>query len=152
VFPDANVVRLHRHPCQAVPSLCSLVAGYRTLFSQRINHREIGETILDMFVDGMRRSMAFASSGEHRQIIDIRYDDLVADPLTVIRRIYTQFGYRHDAAFEQAVARVVESQRAAARPRHSYTPEQFGLSRAQVIERSAGYLGWVQQRCGELAA
>lgn len=152
VFPDANVIRLHRHPCQAVPSLCSLVAGYRTLFSQRINRREIGETILDMFADGMRRSMAFASSGDHRQIIDIRYDDLVADPLTVIRRIYTKFGYRYDVGFERDVARVVESQRAVTRPRHSYTLEQFGLSRAQVIERSAAYLEWVQQRCGELAA
>ena len=132
--------------------MCSLVAGYRALFSQRINRREIGETILDMFADGMRRSMAFASSGDHRQVIDIRYDDLVADPLAVIRRIYTKFGYRYDAAFEQDVARVVESQRAAARPRHSYTLEQFGLSRPQVIERSAEYLRWVQPRCGELAA
>jgi hypothetical protein len=152
VFPDANVIRLHRHPCQAVPSLCSLVAGYRTLFSPRINHREIGETILDMFADGMRRSMAFASPGDRQQVIDVRYDDLVADPLAVIRRIYAQFGYRCDAAFEQEVARAVEGQRTAARPRHNYTLEQFGLSRPQVIERSADYLRWVQSRCGDLAA
>ena len=95
--------------------------------------------------------MAFASSGDDGQIIDIRYDDLVADPLGVIRRIYAQFGYRCDAAFEQAVVRAVEGQQAAARPSHSYALQQFGLSRPQVMERSAEYLDWARQRCGELA-
>src|SRR3984893_779048 len=151
VFPDANVVRLHRHPCHAVPSLCSLVAGYRRLFAQRIDHREIGATILDMFVDGMRRSMAVAPQVERRHLIDIRYDDLVAAPTAVVRRIYAQLGYRYGAAFEQDMAHYIERDRTTARPRHAYTPEQFGLSRAQVLERSADYLGWVQQRCGELA-
>jgi len=151
VFPDANVVRLHRHPCHAVPSLCSLVASYRRLFAQRIDHREVGATILDMFVDGMRRSMAVAPQVERQHIIDIRYDDLVAAPAAVVRRIYAQFGYRYSAAFDQDMARYFERDRATARPRHTYTLEQFGLSRAQVLERSADYLAWVQQRCGELA-
>jgi len=151
VFPDANVIRLHRHPCYAVPSLCSLVAGYRRLFSRRVDHREIGTTILDMFIDGMSRSMAFAPRGEGQQIIDIRYDDLVADPAAAVRRIYAQFGYRFSPTFEQDLARAIEGERAAVRPRHTYSLEQFGLSRAQVIERSAEYLTWVQQRCGQLS-
>jgi hypothetical protein len=149
VFPDANVIRLHRHPCHAVPSLCSLVAGYRKLFSPRVDHREIGATILDMFTEGMKRSMA-APAHRSRQIIDIRFEDLVADPAAVVGRIYAQFGYRHSPAFERDMARTIENERAAARPRHSYSLEQFGLSRAQVMERSAEYLTWVQSRCGEL--
>ena len=151
VFPDANVIRLHRHPCDAVPSLCSLVAGYRKLFSPRVDHREIGATILDMFTDGMRRSMAFAPRDDGRQVIDVSYHDLVADPAAAVRRIYAQFGYRFSAAFEQDLARVIESERTAARPRHTYSLEQFGLSRAQVIERSTEYLTWVERRCGQLA-
>ena len=31
-----------------------------------------------------------------------------------------------------------------------FLPEQFGLSRHMVLDRSADYLAWVQQRCGEL--
>jgi hypothetical protein len=150
VFPDAHVIRLHRHPLHAVPSLCSLVAGYRKLFSPRVDHSEIGATILDMFADGMRRSMVFGQSANRQQIIDIRYDDLVADPLAVIRRIYAQFGYRFSAEFERDLTRVIESERTAVRSRHGYSLEQFGLSRDQVIERSSDYLMWVRQRCGEL--
>jgi len=151
VFPDANVIRLHRHPCHAVPSLCSLVAGYRRLFSPQVDYHEVGMTILDMFTDGMRRSMA-ASQHRSQQIIDIRFEDLVIDPAAAVRRIYAQFGYRFGATFEQDLARAIENERTAVRPRHAYSLEQFGLSSAQVIERSANYLSWVQPRCGELAA
>lgn len=151
VFPDANVIRLHRHPCQAVPSLCSLFTSYRRLFSPQVDYHEVGTTILDMFTDGMKRSMA-APQHRRQQIIDIRFEDLVADPAAAVRRIYAQFGYRFSAAFEQDLARLIESERTAVRQRHSYSLEQFGLSRAQVIERSAEYLAWVQPRCGELAA
>jgi hypothetical protein len=150
VFPDANVIRLHRHPGHAVPSLCSLVAGYRRLFSPRVDYHEVGTTILDMFADGMTRSMA-APPQRRPQVIDIRFEDMVSDPIATVRRIYAQFGYRYSAAFEQEMDRYLEKERAGARPRHAYTLEQFGLSRAQVIERSAEYLRWVQQRCGELA-
>jgi len=42
------------------------------LVSPRIDHREIGATILDMFVDHMRRSMAAAPPADRQPIIDIR--------------------------------------------------------------------------------
>lgn len=149
VFPDACVVRLHRDPGQAVPSLCSLVASYRRLFSPRVNHDEIGRTILDMFVDHMKRSMA-APEDKARQIIDIHFSDLVADPIGTVKRIYARFGYPYRAAFEEEMVRYLDAQRAAPRPGHAYTAEQFGLSRAMVIERSADYLAWARPRCGDL--
>jgi Sulfotransferase family len=149
IFPDARLVRLHRHPCDAVPSLCSLMAGYRKLFSSRVDFHEIGATILDMFTDGMKRSMA-APQKRAQDIIDIRFEQLVADPMVAVREIYSQFGYRYTPAFEAKMAGYLAQERATARPRHAYTLEQFGLSSDEVIERSADYLGWVQQRCGEL--
>ena len=149
VFPDASLIRLHRDPGHAVPSLCSLVAGYRRLFSLRVDYHEVGTTILDMFADHMKRSMN-APARHADQIIDVRFEDLIADPIGAVRRIYGQLGYPYGAAFEQAMARHLEKDRAAAKPRHVYAPEQFGLSRAQVTERSAEYLRWAQARCGEL--
>jgi Sulfotransferase family len=149
VFPDARMVRLHRDPCEAIPSLCSLVTCFRRLFSSRVNHGEIGATILDMFVDNMRRSMA-APEDRSDRIIDIQFADFVADPIAAVRRIYAQFGYPYGADFEEEMVRYLREQRIAARPRHSYALGQFGLSRAMVIERSAEYLEWVRPRCGEL--
>jgi hypothetical protein len=150
VFPNAQIVRLHRDPCQAVPSLCSLVSHYRRLFSSHVNCHEIGATILDMFVEHMERSMA-APADKADQIIDIHFVDLTADPIAAVRRIYGQFGYPYSDDFEAAMASYLRKQDAIAKPRHAYTLEQFGLTRDMVLERSANYLAWAGQRCGELA-
>ena len=155
VFPDANVVRLHRHPCQAIPSLCSLVSIYRRLTRGQIDGDEIGATLLDMFVDGMDRTMRVPPPVAAAQAIDISYDELTADPVAgpvaVVRRIYDQFGYAYTPAFDQAMVRTLEAQRTVERPRHVYTLEQFGLSRAHVVERAGDYLRWSEARCGVLA-
>lgn len=144
VFPDANLVRLHRDPCHAVPSLCSLVSGYRRLFASQVDQGEIGSTLLDMFVDNMNRSMA-APANKADQIADIRFEDLVADPIAAVRAIYRRFGYPYDEAFERAMAHYLERERAAARPRHTYALEQFGLSPGEVTDRCADYLKWLEK-------
>jgi hypothetical protein len=154
VFPDANVVRLHRHPCQAIPSLCSLVSIYRRLTTRRIDGNEIGATLLDMFLDGMDRLMRVPQPLAAARAIDISYDELTADPvagpIAAVRRLYDRFGYAYSPAFEQAMVRALEAQRAVARPRHLYTLEQFGLSHSQVVERAGDYLRWSEARCGAL--
>ena len=143
VFPDANIVRLHRDPCHAVPSLCSLVSGYRKLFAPRVDYREVGATLLDMFVDNMSRSMA-APANKADQITDIRFEDLVADPIVAVRKIYQRFGYPYRAEFEQEMTRYLESERAGPRSRHAYTLEQFGLSQSEVTDRCGDYLTWLE--------
>jgi hypothetical protein len=155
VFPDANVVRLHRHPCQAIPSLCSLVSIYRRLTTRRIDANDIGATMLDMFVDGMDRLMRVPQPVAAERAVDISYDELTADPvagpIAVVRRVYGQLGYAYTPAFEQAMVRTLEAQRSVERSRHVYTLEQFGLSPAQMLERAGDYLRWSEARCGALA-
>jgi len=109
-----------------------------------------------MFVDGMDRLMrAPPPPGAAARAIDISYDELTADPvdgpIAVVRRVYDRFGYAYSPAFEQAMVRTLEAQRAVERPRHAYALDQFGLSRAHVVNRAADYLRWSEARCGPLA-
>jgi hypothetical protein len=76
---------------------------------------------------------------------------LVAGPIAVVRRLYDRFGYAYSPAFEQAMVRILEAQRAVERPRHVYALEQFGLSSANVVERTTDYLRWSESRFGALA-
>jgi Sulfotransferase family len=145
VFPDANIVRLHRDPCHAVPSLCSLMSGYRRLFASRVDLAEIGTTLLDMFIDNMNRSMA-APANKAGQIADIRFEDLVADPIGAVRAIYRRFGYPYGAEFEQQMTRHLDRERTAPWPRHAPALEQFGLSQSEMTDRCADYLAWLETR------
>src|SRR3954466_15241761 len=107
-----------------------------------------------MFGDGMDRLMSVSDRDDDGNAIDISYDELTADPvaapLAAVRRIYARFGYAWSPAFEAAMVRHLESDRAVERPRHAYALDQFGLPRAQVLQRSAAYLDWVGKRCGPL--
>jgi len=90
---------------------------------------------------------------DRQPIIDIRFDDLVADPTRVVRRIYAQFGYRYSAAFEQESRASWRASGPRRGLRHTYTPEQFGAVAGRRSDRAIRRLSGMarQQRCGELA-
>jgi hypothetical protein len=149
VFPDARLVRLHRDPCAAVPSLCSVAASYRSMFWDRVDPREIGAEILELFIDGMERSMAADRVAAPQRVVDVLYADLVADPVGVACGILDRLDYARTPAYERDVRTYLEQAARAPQPAHIYGLEQFGLSRARVLDRSAAYLDWAASRCGK---
>ena len=148
VFPDARVVRLHRDPTAAIPSLCSLARAYRSIFSTRVDPRAIGAGILDLFLDGMARAMALDRARPEAPVVDVHFAELVADPIGTVRRVLGQLGYPCDAGAERAMQAYLEKAAAAPAYQHRYSLEEFGLDRAEVLDRSAEYLAWAEARCG----
>jgi hypothetical protein len=148
VFPDARMVRLHRDPMAAIASLCSLARSYRSIFSTRVDPRAIGTGILDLFLDGMARSMALDRARPEAPVVDVHFAELVADPIGTARRVLEQLDYPYDAGTERAMQAYLEKAAAAPVYQHRYSLEEFGLDRAEVLDRSAAYLAWAEARCG----
>jgi hypothetical protein len=149
VFPDARLVRLHRDPCAAVPSLCSVAASYRSIYWDRVDRGEVGAEILELFTDGMDRTMAADRNTAPERVVDVLYSELIADPVGVACGILDRLGYPRPPDYERDVRTYLARAAGAPRPTHVYSLEQFGLSRAQVLERSAAYLAWAAGRCGK---
>jgi hypothetical protein len=80
--------------------------------------------------------------------IDVLFDDLVDDPLGIVREIYSRFDYRYTPEFEEGLQAFMRKEEVTRKYKHVYSLEQFGLSRAQVIARSEKYLAWAEQRTG----
>jgi hypothetical protein len=148
VFPDARIVRLHRDPCAAVPSLCSVAQSYRSIFSSRVDPAAVGRSLLDVFADGMARAMAVDRARPEAPVVDVHFADLIADPIGTVRRVHESLGYPYDADFERAMRDYLARIAGAPTYQHRYSLEQFGLSRGDVLERSAEYLAWAEARCG----
>ncbi len=148
VFPDARMVRLHRDPTAAIPSLCSLARSYRSIFSTQVDPRAIGTGILDLFLDGMARAMALDRARPEAPVVDVPFAGLVADPIGTARRVLELLGYPYDAGAERAMQAYLEKAAAAPAYQHRYSLEEFGLDRAEVLDRSAEYLAWAEARCG----
>jgi Sulfotransferase family len=147
-FPDARVVRLHRDPCQIIPALASIIAHLQIPYTSRIDFRELGQRMLDIFVNSMQRSMQIEKEVSSEHFIDVLFEDLTRDPIGVIRDIYSRCGYQYTGQFESDMRKFLQTERVTRKYKHAYTLEQFGLSRTQIMTRSEEYLTWVERRTG----
>jgi hypothetical protein len=106
VLPDAVLVWTHRDPKQVVPSFCSMIAHGRGVFSDDVDPHEIGRTWLRKAVRMVDRAMDARGRVGEKRFVDVRYADLVADPISVVRAIEERAGlsWTRDAETRMRVA------------------------------------------------
>lgn len=154
VFPDAHVVRLHRDPCECIPSLASLFSATRRIsYANRMDRDELGTLILDFFVDGSLNAIEADQVQAPERFVDIIFDDLVKDPQVVVGRIYEAFGYPFSLEFQRRIKTYLQEDRqrskdASLRPKpHKYSADRFGLSPQEIRLEAEEYLSWLQEKC-----
>ena len=130
VYPDAVIVVTHRDPVACTASMCSLAAASTRGCSDVFVGDTIGRTQLDLLA---REQAAFTASRHSRDVIDVAYDDLVADPVSTVRGVYAAAGLDWGDATAEAVSAELELSRSGVRaPRHRYDLTDYGLTEAQV--------------------
>jgi hypothetical protein len=72
-------------------------------------------------------------------VLDLRYDDLVGDPLAAVATACEFAGIRWTGAAETRVRRFLDRNPQGRHGVHRYAPEQFGLSRVELEERFGDY-------------
>jgi hypothetical protein len=145
VFPDAKVIRLHRDPCQVVPSMCSLYRSFRYGLIRHDSNAGLGELVMEIFADSMDRMMEADRRYGPERFFDVHFSDLAADPVAAVRQIYNEIGLSYTDAFDQAIkAYAIKSN--TERYAHSYRAEDFGLTDSKIMERSAAYLAWLERQ------
>lgn len=139
-FPGAVIVHLHRDVVETVASGASLFATFRSTYSDHVDAADVGAFQARQTELWFRRAQAFRAQPARDlvTIVDVDYDHLVADPITVLDRIW--------AAAEIEPHRyptgLVEAFRAA-QPRHGkgvhrYAAQDFGLDPAQLRDQFSG--------------
>ncbi|MDJ1135438.1 sulfotransferase family protein [Streptomyces iconiensis] len=137
VYPDALVVRMHRSPSVALPSVCSLTSVVRGASADPVDDHEIGRYWLERVtpvLKGLRRG----AGPFQRPPLDIRYADLVADPMAVVAGICAAAGLPLTGAARQRMDSYLSS--GDVKGQHTYRAEQFGLRAGQLADRFSDYL------------
>lgn len=140
LFPDARFVWIHRDAVRTLGSICSLTAHTRALFSDAYDAETVGREVLaGAWPRALQRGLELRASLPADRFVDVRYADLVQDPLAVAAAIYEALGIE----LSHAAAAAMRSH-AAARPRgsegiHHYAPEQFGIDPGTERRRWAEY-------------
>jgi hypothetical protein len=139
VYPDACVVQTHRDPARVLPSVCSLVTGWRSLYEGSADPRAIGRWQLEMYGSMMEQAMAVRDRHDPKQFYDFSFHELVADPVGAIARMYDHFGFTWTAEGERRMRAWHEGNPQHKHGGHSYTLAEFGLTEAAIGERFAAY-------------
>lgn len=137
-FPDARFVWTHRAPGAAVASGCSMAEATHVLYTKpgHIDLDRIGRDWLGISAGGVERAVRLREELPADAVIDVVYDDLLADPATVMHGVFERLGVTWGEADDANLAAALD--RTGHRP-HVYTLERYGLTEAQVAEAFAAY-------------
>ncbi len=138
VFPEAKMIMTHRAVEALIPSYCSMCASMTVAHSSSFNALELGEYWSRRFRLGIEDLMA-ARLRQPDRFVDVRYADMLVDPLAQVVRVFEALGLDATDADYAAFNEWLRANPRDARPPHRYTPEEFGLSQARIAENFAFY-------------
>ncbi len=139
-FPGARFIMTHRDPAKSVPSWSSLVSAvFPPPRGERDMHR-LGREVCEHLRIGVENAMAARARLGEEHFLDVHHPELIADPMSVLRRIYAFLDLELRPDVEQTIREWTRINRSGTHGAHIYTAEQFGLSEAQLHADYDGYI------------
>jgi hypothetical protein len=139
VFPDAQIIWVHRDPLETIPSKCSLISNFHQFRSYLMKPRQLGELTLRSESQKIERALEFRSRAGEDQFCDVFSSALQRSPLDVVRRIYDASGRRFSKEVQVRMENWIQQTRAAHKGPHSYKLSTFGLTSGQVNHAFSAY-------------
>jgi hypothetical protein len=141
VYPDAKIILTHRDPARTVASFCSMMAHGRAMFCNEVDAIEVGCQFGAKAATAVERLMDVRSRVDSASFLDVLYQDVVADPLKQVRRIYDFIDLDFDSGVENTMTQWMQSNTQTRHGTHRYELEDFGLDRAGLDPKFEAYRG-----------
>jgi hypothetical protein len=110
-FPDAFIVQTHRNPLEVLQSSTELTRVLHGLYGPRGNYADVWSRETRVLAERTERFIRFRD--EHPELadrfIDVKYSDLVADPMATVRQIYEEIEAPLPRATAQQMQRLAAS-------------------------------------------
>ncbi len=141
LFPDAAIIQTHRRLDETIPSWLSLMSINHLLHEKRLAREDVARYWLFVWGETLERATAVRQQADASRFYDLRYTDLIADPIASVQAIYGHFGYNLTPEAESNMRRwLVEDRKKRPSTPHHYTLAQFGLTRQQIRDSFPTYI------------
>lgn len=140
VYPDAVLVQPHRDPVTVMASISRLIEVIRSVSFAAMDRAALGQELLHLWHDGQVRSMAFRAASPQIEVLDLRFKDIVADPVEAVRQVYAHADMDFTAATQAGVRGWWAANPADKHGQHRYELGDYGLTREQVERVYADYI------------
>lgn len=140
VYPDACIVQTHRDPARVLPSLCSLIAGWRGIYEDSPDRRAIAAWVVELWARTMEDAMeARRELGEER-FFDVSFRETVGDPASAVGRVYAHFGIDYPDDTRDRLREWHRTHPQHKHGEHRYSAADFGLDTGAIRERFSAYI------------
>jgi hypothetical protein len=140
IYPDACIVQTHRDPSQVIPSICSLVAGWRAIYEGGVDRRQIARSQTELWATGMEHGMEVRREVDPSRFFDLHFREVLADPVAAVRRIYAHFDLPLSEEADRRFLAWKQENPRGKHGEHRYGAEDFGITEAAINDRFAAYI------------
>jgi hypothetical protein len=140
VYPDAQLVLLHRDPVELCGSVCSLITELSGCFTDDDHRSYIAEHWVALLERSIERIDAFRREHPDHPVVDVQYDTFVRAPAETVAAIYAALGEPMRDEVLDAMTAYVHANPKGSLGVHGYDVGDFGLDPARIRERFAGYI------------
>ncbi len=142
IYPDARIVFTHRDPLKVLPSVASILYSTAFVRSDEVDGEAMagwftGETC-EALLDGMT-SLRDSGRLPGEQCVDIRFGDLVRDPIEALSSVYDHFGIEYPDEVRTAQREYIRNKPKDKHGVHRYAFEDTGLDIDEERERFRPY-------------
>jgi len=141
MFPDSAIIITHRNPLESVASYCSMMEAMMAGRAD-FDKKQLGLATLNYLADKLQHSYTLREKIDSKRILDLQFNDFTADPITVVKNIYTHFELPLTASTLNAMQQYQAAHPMGKHGRHEYDLASYGLSENQVMQRFAFYRDW----------
>lgn len=137
VTPDMRIVHLVRHPYEAIASMISMfTVPWKAHSPEKMSDPEYTGQIATLLIEYYRYMLALKQELPSTQYIEVRYEQLIADPKQVVEAVYTQFEIPMSDDYAAWLEAEMNKSRAY-KSNHSYSLADFGLKEQDIAEQAA---------------
>jgi hypothetical protein len=138
-YPDARIIHTHRDPLRVMASMASHATVLRRAFSDRADSRKIAADWADRWARALDKFLTVRDRAPASQFLDINFESIEHDPLGTVERAYDFLGWPLTNEARTAMQNFLAANPKNKHGVHSYTLEQFGLSRETETARFRSY-------------
>ena len=138
-YPDAKVIQTHRDPLRVMASMASHATVLRRAFSDSAEPKQIAADWTDRWSRALDGFLAVRDRSRANQFLDISYDAIEGSPLESVEQVYDFLGWPLTAPARTAMLAFLAANPKNKHGVHKYSLAQYGLDRAQELERFRRY-------------
>ena len=133
-FADAKVIYIARNPYDALPSFISMFAVMYPTHTPHMKDDDAAKKAWALLGIAFYKHLNEARKNiAANDLCELKYDDLVAEPVHTIEKVYTKLQLDMPASMKVKLAEL-EMRNKNYKSKHYYTLEQYGLNKQEIYQ------------------